>query len=76
MKAAQPFMLIVVQIGSTKRDTGFRTPSFSEQAIVTGSVPAEDLEKKATMRAGNIPRATRIGLRPRARSTSGRMTSI
>ena len=77
MKAAQPFMLMVVQIGSTKRATGERTPTlFSEQAIVTGSVPAEDFEKNATASAGAMPLATRIGLRPRSRSRAGSTRSI
>ena len=77
MKAAQPFMLIVVQIGSTKRETGRATPTlFSAQDIVTGSVPAEDFEKKATASAGAMPLATRIGLTPRASMRSGSTTSI
>ena len=43
MKAAQPFMLIVVQIGNTKRATeGCAFKLSSADANVTGNVAAED----------------------------------
>ncbi len=60
MNAAQPFMLIVVQMGNTNLATGALTPTlFSAHDSVTGRVPAEDLEKKATASAGAMPLATR-----------------
>ena len=41
MNAAQPFILIVQQIGSTKRETSFCAfRLFSAEAMVTGSVAA------------------------------------
>ena len=59
MKAAQPFMLIVVQIGRTKRETvGFTLRFFSAEANVTGKVPAELFVKSATATAGAILRKT------------------
>ena len=65
MKAAQPFMLIVVHIGRTNCATCGFSPRFCcAHLIVTGSVAAEDLEKKARARAGSIPFATLIGLNP------------
>ena len=74
MKAAQPFMLIVVQIGRTKRETvGFTLRFFSAEANVTGKVPAELFVKSATATAGAILRKTWSGLRPRTRRKSGRM---
>ena len=77
MKAAHPFMLIVVHIGSTKRETFSLTPRFtSAQRMVTGRVPALDLEKNATVRAGSIPLKTRSGLMPRSSKRAGRITSI
>ena len=69
MKAAQPFILMVVQIGSTKREIfGLTWQLFSAEAIVTGKVPAEDFEKKATAKAGNMPRKMRNGFKPSLRS--------
>ena len=60
---AQPFIFIVVQIGSTKRETVGCTLLFcSAQAIVTGNVPAEDFEKNATKSALDIFPAVRHGL--------------
>ena len=59
MKAAQPFMLIVVQIGRTKRETrGLTLRRASAEASVTGSVPAELFVKSATAMAGAILRKT------------------
>ena len=59
MKAAQPFMLMVVQIGSTKRETfGLHFRFCSEHARVTGRVPAELLVKSATAIAWPIWRIT------------------
>ncbi|CUQ25354.1 Uncharacterised protein [Bacteroides xylanisolvens] len=73
MKAAHPFILMVVQIGSTKRETaGFAFRFFSAEASVTGSVPAELLVKRATAMAGDIFLKTSIGFSPRARRKSGR----
>ena len=62
IKAAQPFMLIVVQIGRTKREICFCTPSlFSAVSIVTGSVAAELFVNKAIKTAGIIRERVRIG---------------
>ena len=67
-------MLIVVQIGRTKRETvGFTLRFFSAEANVTGKVPAELFVKSATATAGAILRKTWSGLRPRTRRKSGRM---
>ena len=77
MKAAQAFMLIVVQIGRTKPETLLRTRMFSSaQRIVTGSVPAEDFEKKATVKAGSIARKVFTGEIPFTRRIAGRITKI
>ena len=55
MKAAQPFMLMVVQMGSTKRAICFLMPRrFSAVSIVTGSVAALLLVKSAMSTAGII----------------------
>ena len=55
MNAAQPFMLMVVQMGSTKRATFGATPArFSAVSMVTGRVAAELLVKKAISTAGII----------------------
>jgi len=52
MKAAQPFILIVVHIGSTNFATlGLIPNCFSATAMVTGSVPVDDLEKNPVRRA-------------------------
>ena len=73
MKAAQPFMLMVVQIGSTKRETALLTFIFcSAEAIVTGRVPAELLVNRATATAGDIFLNTSIGFRPLASRKIGR----
>ena len=65
MKAAQPFMLIVVQIGSTKRVTlVFNLRPFSAQLKVIGKVPADDLEKKAIIKALLMPLIVLIGFKP------------
>ena len=72
MKAAQPFILMVVQMGRTKRETlGFALRFFSAEARVTGSVPAELLVKSATAMAGDIFLNTSKGLRPLAKRKSG-----
>ena len=77
MNAAQPFMLMVVQIGSTKRETLLSTFKLSSaEAIVTGRVPAEDFENSATAKAGNIPRAILIGFKPRINRISGNTINI
>ena len=77
MKAAQPFMLMVVQIGSTKRETLGLTPSrFSAEDRVTGRVAAELLVKMAMMTAGLIARKTFSGFRPRISRKTGRMRII
>ena len=65
MKAAQPFMLTVVQIGSTKRDTLLLTPTLcSAFSIVTGRVAAELLVKRAISTAGIMARKVLRGLMP------------
>ena len=77
MKAAQPFILMVVQIGSTKRETlGLTLQLSSAEAMVTGKVPADDFEKKATTKAGNMPLATRSGFKPRLTKKPGSTISI
>ena len=74
MKAAQPFMLMVVQMGSTKRDTLLDTPRRSSAVcIVTGSVAAELLVNSAINTAGIILPSVRNGFRPLASRKSGRM---
>ena len=74
MNAAQPFMLIVQQIGRMKRATsGFAFMLFSADAIVTGRVAAELLVKSAISTAGSMLRNTRRGLIPRISRNSGRM---
>ena len=68
-------MLMVVQMGSTKRDTFGATPArFSAVSIVTGSVAAELLVKNAISTAGIIRPKWRMGLRPRANRKSGSTT--
>ncbi len=75
IKAAQPFILMVVQMGRTKRETvGFALRFFSADARVTGSVPAELLVKSATAMAGDILRNTSKGFSPLARRKSGSTT--
>ena len=65
-------MLIVVQIGSTKRATfGLTLRLFSAQLIVIGKVPADDFEKKAINRALNMCLAVVIGFKPLASKNSG-----
>ena len=72
MNAAQPFMLIVVQIGNTKRATLLEAPSlFSAEDMVTGSVAAELLVKSAINTAGIMLANVRNGLSPRAKRKSG-----
>ena len=77
MKAAQPFMLIVVQIGKTNLEMRLSICKLSSaEAMVTGNVPADDLENKATIKAGSMPRATFKGFRPRISSNNGRKINI
>ena len=77
INAAQPFILMVVQIGSTKRLTDDLTPQlFSAHFMVTGRVAADDFEKKATVRAVIIPLKTFKGLSFLQRRNSGRTTNI
>lgn len=74
MNAAQPFMLMVVQMGSTKRETFFDTLSQSSAVcIVTGSVAAELLVKSAISTAGIILPKMRIGFKPLIMRNNGRM---
>ena len=76
MKAAQPFILIVVQMGSTKRDTrGATFILFSADDIVTGSVAADDLVKSAISSAGYMALSALSGLMPRAKRKRGRTTT-
>ena len=73
MNAAQPFMLIVVQMGNTKRATLELTPSrLSAVSIVTGNVAAELLVNSAMSTAGVILPSVRSGLMPRERRKRGR----
>ena len=75
MKAAQPFILMVVQIGSTNRATFESTPNRSSAlCIVTGNVAAELLVNKAISTAGVIARITFIGFNPRATKNNGSTT--
>ena len=75
MKAAHPFMFIVVQMGRTKRATSGRTPRLSSaERIVTGRVAAELFVKRAISTAGDIALKTFRGFRPRTRRNSGRTT--
>ena len=74
MKAAQPFMLIVVQMGSTKRAISLRTPTrCSADSMVTGRVAALLLVKSAISTAGIIRPKMWMGLRPLAKRNKGRM---
>ena len=73
MKAAQPFMLMVVQIGNTNRDTLLETPILvSAVFIVTGKVAAELFVKRAISTAGIILPSVRIGLMPLAKRNNGK----
>ena len=75
MKAAQPFMLMVVQMGNTKRATfGCMPNRFSAVSIVTGSVAALLLVKSAVRMAGVIFDITRIGFRWRVNRKMGSTT--
>ena len=75
MKAAQPFILMVVQIGSTNRATFESTPNRSSAlCIVTGNVAAELLVNKAISTAGVIARITFIGFNPRTTKNNGSTT--
>ena len=72
IKAEQPFMLMVVQMGSTKRAISLRTPKrCSADSIVTGRVAALLLVKRAIKTAGIIRPRTWMGFRPRAKRNSG-----
>ena len=72
IKAAQPFILIVVQIGRTNLDTFGLTPSlFSADWSVTGRVAAELLVKSAIMTAGLMALRTLSGLIPLAIKNKG-----
>ena len=66
MKAAQPFMLIVVHIGRIKRENFLsHFTRFSTQSIVTGSVAAELFVNNAVKIAGIIFLKCFAGLIPR-----------
>ena len=72
INAAQPFILIVVQIGNTKRATeGWAFKLSSADANVTGNVAAEDFVNNATATAGDILRNTSIGFKPRNNKNNG-----
>lgn len=63
-------MLMVVQMGNTKRDTLLDTSiRFSAVCIVTGNVAAELLVKSAISTAGIILPKVLIGLMPLAKRT-------
>ena len=69
MNAAHPFMLMVVQIGNTNRDTLLDTPILvSAVFMVTGRVAAELFVKSAINTAGIILLSVRTGLMPLANS--------
>ena len=75
INAAQPFMLMVQQRGSTKRETSFLAfRLFSAEEIVTGSVATELLVKNAIITAGSMFLKTLKGLIRQARRNSGRIT--
>ena len=75
MNAAQPFMFIVVQMGSTKRATFDLTPNlFSAVSIVTGNVAAELLVNNAINTAGIILAKVCTGLSPLESRNNGRTT--
>ena len=77
MNAAQPFILIVVQIGRTNLETLLSTLRLSSaDAIVTGRVPADDFEKSATAKAGSIPLAILNGFKPLSKRIAGRIMNI
>ena len=67
-------MLMVVQIGNTKRETWLETPSLSSAVcIVTGNVAAELFVNRAINTAGIILPSVRTGFKPLAKRKSGRM---
>lgn len=77
MKAAQPFMLMVVHRGNTNRETRGLTPMrVSAFCIVTGNVAAELLVNRAIITAGAIALNTLTGFSPRAISNNGSTISI
>ena len=74
MKAAHPFMLMVVQIGNTNRDTLLDTPILvSAVFMVTGRVAAELFVKSAINTAGIILLSVRTGLMPLANRNNGKI---
>ena len=73
MKAAHPFMFMVVHIGNTKRAMLGVTPRrCSADCIVMGSVAAELLVNRAISTAGDMARNTFMGFSPRATRNNGR----
>ena len=75
MKAAHPFMFIVVHIGRTKRAMFLRTPRrVSALSIVTGRVAALLFVKRAISTAGIILPNTWIGFMPLDKRNRGRTT--
>lgn len=75
MKAAQPFMLIVVQMGSTKRAMFCWMPKrFSAVFIVTGSVAALLFVNRAISTAGIILLNTCTGFSPLNSKNKGSTT--
>lgn len=76
MKAAQPFMLITEQRGKPNRASGELIPSLlSASSIVRGNVEADDLEKKAVTKAGDIAFAVLIAERRCTLSRQGKTIS-
>ena len=74
MKAAQPFMLMVVQMGRTKRATSGRAfRRVSADRMVTGSVAAELLVKRAMSTAGDMALKTFQGFNLLVNRKRGRM---
>ena len=73
MKAAHPFIFMVVHIGRTKREIlGLTLPRCSIVSIVTGSVAAELFVNKAINTAGIIRENVFNGLIPRIKRNNGR----
>lgn len=73
MNAAHPFMLMVVQIDNTNRETLLDTPILvSAVFMVTGRVAAELFVKSAINTAGIILLSVRTGLMPLANRNNGK----
>lgn len=70
--AAQPSILVVAPSGTAKAAYSRGTPRlFSVTVSVTGRVPMEERDTKASWIAGHAPAKKRDGFRPWARSSAG-----